>query len=159
MPALAFRSAKLLVITVHPLYVAIAKRVLPPIDRAMYALTGGRIFSMTFFSGLLLTTTGRKTGQRRSIPLLYVEHHGLKYVIGSNFGQRSHPVWTLNLIATPEAVISVRGRRIPVKARLLDGDERALIWPVLTSAWPAFDHYTDRTGRTLRVFELTELPE
>jgi deazaflavin-dependent oxidoreductase (nitroreductase family) len=106
-------------------------------------------------TGLLLTTVGRKTGKERSVPLLYVGHEGKYYLTGSNWGQEHHPVWTLNLIANPDATLTVKGKKIPVTARLLEGQERTDMWPVLTKTWPNFDVYTERSGRELRVFELT----
>lgn len=136
---------------------AIGKRTIPYIDKVLYKATRGRVGSMSAsgFTGLLLTTTGRKTGKERSVPLLYVGHAGKYYLTGSNWGQQHHPAWTVNLIADPEATLTIKGRRIPVTARLLEGDERDRIWPVLTTTWPAYDIYTERSGRELRVFELT----
>jgi deazaflavin-dependent oxidoreductase (nitroreductase family) len=136
---------------------AIGKRTIPYIDKALYKATRGRFGSMSAsgFTGLLLTTTGRKTGKERSVPLLYVGHEGKYYLTGSNWGQQHHPAWSANLIANPEATLTVKGRRIPVTARLLEGVDREAIWPVLTAAWPAYDIYTERSGRELRVFELT----
>jgi deazaflavin-dependent oxidoreductase (nitroreductase family) len=136
---------------------AIGKRIVPPIDRLLYKASRGRVGTMSGsgFTGLLLTTVGRKTGKERSVPLLYVGHEGRFYLTGSNWGQATHPAWTVNLIANPEAVITVRGRRIEVVARLLEGEDREAMWPILTTTWPAYDIYTDRSGRELRVFELT----
>jgi deazaflavin-dependent oxidoreductase (nitroreductase family) len=64
-------------------------------------------------------------------------------------------MWTLNLMAHPEATLTIKGKKIPVTARLLEGEERTGIWPVLIETWPNFDVYTERSGRELRVFELT----
>jgi deazaflavin-dependent oxidoreductase (nitroreductase family) len=136
---------------------AIGKRTIPHVDRVLYKVSRGRVGTMSGsgFTGLLLTTVGRKTGKERSVPLLYVGHEGKYYLTGSNWGQDHHPVWTLNLIANPDATLTVRGKKIPVTARLLEGEERTAIWPVLTTTWPAYDIYTERSGRELRVFELT----
>ncbi|MFJ9368660.1 nitroreductase family deazaflavin-dependent oxidoreductase [Nocardia sp. NPDC101769] len=131
------------------------RHVQPRMDRGMYALTRGRYSTMTLFTGLLLTTTGRRSGLPRSVPLLYIEHRDRFYLTGSNSGRAAHPEWTANLLANPEAVITVKGRRHAVTARLLEGDERQRIWPVLTAIWPPYDIHTARSGRTLRVFELT----
>jgi deazaflavin-dependent oxidoreductase (nitroreductase family) len=136
---------------------AIGKRVVPRFDKVLYKISGGRfgMMSASGFTGLLLTTTGRKTGKERSVPLLYVGHEGRYYLTGSNWGQATHPAWSANLIANPDAMLTIKGKRIPVTARLLEGEEREQVWPVLTTTWPAYDIYTDRSGRTLRVFELT----
>lgn len=135
---------------------AIGKRIVPPLDKVLYKVSGGRIGTMSAsgLPGLLLTTTGRKTGQPRSVPLLYVPHEGRYYLTGSNWGGQSHPAWSGNLMANPEATLTIRGKKIQVTARLLDGEERERMWPVLLTTWPVFDTYTERSGRELRVFEL-----
>ena len=136
---------------------AIGKRIVPRIDKVLYAVSGGRFGTMSGsgFTGLLLTTVGRKTGKERSVPLLYVGYEGRYYLTGSNWGQETHPAWTGNLIANPTATVTVKGKKIRVIARLLEGGEREAIWAVLTTTWPAYDIYTERSGRELRVFELT----
>ncbi|MFE3758341.1 nitroreductase/quinone reductase family protein [Nocardia tengchongensis] len=133
----------------------VLRHVQPRMDRAVYAATRGRYSTMTLFTGLLLTTTGRRSGLPRSVPLLYIEYRDRFYLTGSNSGRTSHPQWTANLLANPDAVITVQGRRHAVIARLLEGEERQRIWPVLTAFWPPYDIHTARSGRTLRVFELT----
>ncbi|MBW8805243.1 MAG: nitroreductase family deazaflavin-dependent oxidoreductase [Catenulisporales bacterium] len=136
---------------------AIGKRTVPYVDKALYKATRGRFGTMSGsgFTGLLLTTIGRKTGKERSVPLLYVGHEGKYYLTGSNWGQKQHPAWSGNLIANPRATLTIKGKKIPVTARLLVGEDREKIWPVLTTTWPAYDIYTERSGRELRVFELT----
>jgi deazaflavin-dependent oxidoreductase (nitroreductase family) len=135
---------------------AIGKRVVPPLDKFLHKVSNGRVgmLSPSGYPGLMLTTVGAKTGQEREVPLLYVPHAGKFYLIGSNWGQARHPAWTANLMATPEATLTIRGERIPVTARLLEGEDRERIWPVLTGTWPNFDVYTERSGRELRVFEM-----
>lgn len=154
-PKLVKTSAQL--IARQPWFPAIGKRTIPYLDKLLYKATRGRIGTMSAsgFTGLLLTTTGRKTGKERSAPLLYVAHQGKYYLTGSNWGQQHHPAWTANLMANPQATLTIKGKRIPVTARLLEGKEREAIWPVLTETWPAYDLYTERSGRELRVFELT----
>lgn len=139
-------------------FAKVGKRVIPPIDKVLYKASKGRVGTMsgTGFNGLLLTTVGRKTGKERSVPLLYVPHDGKYYLTGSNWGQEQHPVWTLNLLANPEAKLTIKGKVVPVTARMLEGEERLEIWKVLTHTWPNYDIYTDRSGRELRVFELTK---
>lgn len=129
----------------------------PRMDRGVYRLTRGRYSTMTLFTGLLLTTTGRRSGLPRSVPLLYIEHDGRIYVTGSNGGQGNHPEWTANLLVDPAATITVRGRELAVKGRLLEGAERERVWPILTAIWPPYDIHAARSGRTLRVFELEQL--
>ena len=110
--------------------------------------------SASGFTGLLLTTTGRKTGKPRSRSST-VRARGPRLPHRVELGRQAHPAWSANLMANPEATLTIKGKKIPVTARMLQGEEREKIWPVLTSTWPAYDVYTDRSGRELRVFELT----
>jgi deazaflavin-dependent oxidoreductase (nitroreductase family) len=132
-------------------------KALTGIDRALQARTTGRA-SLTGALGmpaLLLTTTGRRSGQPRTVALTFTRHDGGLVVIGSNFGQAHHPAWSVNLLADPEASVTVRGARWPVRARLLDETEKAEVWPELLRLWPGYAAYQDRSGRNLRVFLLT----
>ncbi|MFR9731622.1 nitroreductase/quinone reductase family protein [Saccharopolyspora sp. MS10] len=139
-------------------FAAVGKRVVP-VDLAVQRRTGGRI-SLARLAGLnsmVLTTTGRRSGLPRSVPLLYV-HDGADFVvIGSNWGQAAHPGWSANLLAHPEAEADLVSRRVPVRARLVTGAERERLWrDVITPVWPAYDDYAARAGgRRLRVFVLS----
>lgn len=132
----------------------IVRRLYQPVDRVVYGLTGGRRGLAPVSTVLLLTTTGRKSGLARNNPLMYVEHDGSFWVMGSNFGQNHHPAWTSNLLADPHATVQVGGRSFPVTARLAGDDERKQLWPLLTEVYPAFDAYTGWTERGFRMFEL-----
>ena len=86
----------------------VGPKVVPPLDRLLHRLTGGRVLlSRALLPGLVLTTTGRRSGQPRPTPLMCVpEPEGTWLVLGSNFGQDSHPAWTGNLLAEPRASVS-----------------------------------------------------
>jgi len=103
---------------------------------------------------LLLTTTGARTGQPRTVPLIYAEHPAGYVVTASNWGQPHHPAWSGNLLANPDATVYVAGRNIPVRARLVEGTERRALWSLVTAIWPAYDTYATRSGRDIRVFLL-----
>lgn len=133
--------------------------VLPPVDRTLHWLTGGRlILGRLLVPTLLLTTTGRRSGEPRDAPLACMPADGGWYVVGSNFGRAHHPAWTANLIATPEATVSFAGQTTEVVARLLSGEGRAEVWPRLVAVWPVYDTYVARADRDLRVFHLTPVP-
>ena len=125
-----------------------------PVDRVLYRVTGGRRGLAPASAVLLLTSTGRKSGIPRSNPLMYVEHDGSYWVMGSNFGQQHHPAWTSNLLADTTATVQVGNRTVAVEARLASDEERARLWPQLVRAYPAFDTYTGWTARSFRLFEL-----
>lgn len=138
-------------------WLATVVKALTPADRALQARTSGRA-SLTGALGMpavLLTTTGRKTGLPRTVALTYVRHAGGLVVIGSNFGQAHHPAWSANLLADPEATVTVRGAHWPVRARLLTDFEKTDVWPALLRLWPGYAAYQARSGRELRVFLLT----
>jgi deazaflavin-dependent oxidoreductase (nitroreductase family) len=137
-------------------FLRIAPSWVPRVDRFLNRVTGGR-FMMSgdrHFPALVLATTGAKTGQRRETPPGAVPDRGGFLVVGSNYGKSTHPAWTANLLANPDAEVTFKGERFPVRARLLSENERDEVWPVLLRHWPNYDRYGERSGRTLRVFRL-----
>jgi deazaflavin-dependent oxidoreductase (nitroreductase family) len=140
-----------------PWFARIGPKIVPPLDRVLSRLSGGRVLLPSIvLPSIVLTTTGRRSGLPRQTPLICMpEPDGGFIVVGSNFGREHHPAWTANLIAEPKAEVTYRGRRIPVTARLLEGDERAEMWPRILEVWSVFDTYVARAGRELRVFRLT----
>ena len=140
-------------------FARIAPHVLPRLDRAVHRVSGGKVMlSQYMLPSLFLTTTGRRTGLPRVAPLACLpEQGGTFLVIGSNFGRSEHPVWTGNLIHTPEAVVEHKGRTMPATAVLLDGEERVQAWAALLRMWPPYAAYQARIDRQIRVFRLTPL--
>ena len=121
----------------------------------LYRLSGGRIGGKVGGSPiLLLTTTGRKSGQSRTAPVVYMPADECYVVIGSNAGHTRTPAWSLNLKANPEAEIEVGRRRIPVRARIAEGEERADLWRRVNDQYSGFDDYAARTDRDIAVFVL-----
>jgi deazaflavin-dependent oxidoreductase (nitroreductase family) len=133
-------------------------RGLTPLDRRLLQRTAGRYTALGPIGApvILLTTTGRMSGQPRTTPLLYVYGGEVLYVIGSNFGQSHHPAWTANLLADPHAVVTIAGERIPVRAELLaDPGRKAEIFGRFVETAEAYAAYRNRTTRDLRLFALT----
>jgi deazaflavin-dependent oxidoreductase (nitroreductase family) len=131
-----------------------------PIDRALGKISGGRLVTMgnRELPGLLLTTTGRRSGVQRTNPLLYMRDVDGYVVVGSNWGRDQHPAWALNLVTNPEAVVTLGGRDIPVRATLATGAERDRLWKLALATWPAWNTYEKRAaGREIRVFRLAPL--
>jgi deazaflavin-dependent oxidoreductase (nitroreductase family) len=132
-----------------------------PVDRAIGRLTRGRVVALGLpdLPSLLLTCTGRQSGKARSSPLLYAPDGDAYVVIGSNWGQAHHPAWSANLLADPAATVTVNGNTVPVRARLVAGDERARLRELLLAVWPAYTTYEDRSGgRHPRIFRLEPSP-
>jgi deazaflavin-dependent oxidoreductase (nitroreductase family) len=135
----------------------VAPTVIPPLDRFVAKMTGGRVLlAAAMLPSLILTNTGAKTGQKRETPLACLpQDDGSIYIVGSNYGREKHPAWTANLIKNPDAEVMYKRERFGVTAHLLSAEEKAEVWPVLTEAWPTFDRYVEVSGRDLRVFRLT----
>ena len=122
-----------------------------PLYRLSRGRLGGRVGGAPV---LLLTTTGRKSGQRRTAPVLYMADGARLVVIGSNAGNERPPAWALNLRANPAAEVEVRGDRRPVRARLAEGQEREELWRRMNDQFSGFEHYRGRTARDIMVFVL-----
>ena len=137
-------------------FARVAPHVLPRLDRAVHRLTGGRVMiSAYMLPSVFLTTTGRKSGEPRVSPLACLPEPGGSFlVIGSNFGQTSHPAWTGNLLADARARVEHKGRTVAATARLLEGEERAEAWAALLRMWPPYATYQARVDRQLRIFRL-----
>jgi deazaflavin-dependent oxidoreductase (nitroreductase family) len=121
----------------------------------LYRLSGGRLMAKVSQAPvLLLTTTGRKSGQQRTAPVCYLRDGERLVVIGSNAGNPNAPAWALNLMANPEAEVEVRKERRTVTARIAEGDEREDLWRSVNRLYNGFDDYQRRTDRDIKVFVL-----
>jgi len=106
---------------------------------------------------LILYTTGRRSGAIRRNPLLFLEHEGERYLIGSKGGDDRHPEWYLNLVAEPRVHLRVLGEVYEAEARTLDDAERASLWPELVAGYPMFADYQQATSRQIPVVHLQRL--
>lgn len=146
-------------------FARIAPHVVPAMDRAVHRLTRGKVLlSARMLPGVVLTVPGARSGQLRTTPLACMPvgpdggpdgGPGGWVLVGSNFGRPGHPAWTANLLAHPEApVISWKGVGVPVRARLLAGEERAEVWEAALRFWPPYAAYQARIDREIRLFRL-----
>ncbi|MHC0433636.1 nitroreductase family deazaflavin-dependent oxidoreductase [Streptomyces sp. O3] len=138
-------------------FAKVAPHCVPAMDRLVHRLTRGRVLpSARMLPGVVLTARGARSGLPRRTPLACVpeEASGTWVLVGSNFGRPGHPAWTANLLAHPEAEVSWRGTDIPVRARLLTGDERAAAWAAVLEFWPPYATYQARVSREIRLFRL-----
>ena len=137
-------------------FARIAPHVIPAMDRTVHRLTRGKVLlSAQMLPGVILTSTGARSGQARRSPLACMPEEGGWILVGSNFGRTGHPAWTHNLIAHPDAEISWKGEEIPVTARLLEGEERAGVWKTALAFWPPYATYQKRIEREIRLFRIT----
>jgi deazaflavin-dependent oxidoreductase (nitroreductase family) len=104
---------------------------------------------------LLLTTTGRKSGEARTTPLIEREDGDRWVVVASKGGAPTNPSWYENLLADPDAMIEVRDETVPVRASTAAGDERARLWSLMTEDWPAYDDYQTKTDREIPIVVLS----
>jgi deazaflavin-dependent oxidoreductase (nitroreductase family) len=123
---------------------------------------GGAVDGMHRERLLLLTTTGRRTGEPRTTPMMFHRDGDRLLVIASNVGAARHPDWYLNLVADPQVTVEVgdeSGAPRRAVARTLDGAEREPVWEVLKATYPFFADHEGRTTRTIPVVELVALPQ
>jgi len=106
---------------------------------------------------LLLTTTGRRSGEQRVHPLIYGKSGDDYLVVASKGGAPQHPAWYLNLEANPEVEVQVKGEQFPARARTATSDEKVTLWPIMTKEWPAYDEYQRKTDRDIPVVVLERL--
>jgi deazaflavin-dependent oxidoreductase (nitroreductase family) len=104
---------------------------------------------------LLLTHTGRKSGEPRTTALIYAQDGDDYLVVASMGGAPSHPQWYLNLVANPEAEIQVRDQKIKVTARTATDEEKPRLWGVVSEPWPNYNVYQSRTDRPIPVVVLS----
>lgn len=128
--------------------------------RAVYRLSGGRLLArVAGMPVLLLTTTGRRSGAARTTPLTYFEDGDDLVVVASNGGEDRPPAWWLNLLATPEATVTIGSRPEPVSAREASAAEHARLWPVITATHAGYSDYARRTTRPIPVVILCRTKE
>jgi deazaflavin-dependent oxidoreductase (nitroreductase family) len=108
-----------------------------PIHIRLYRLTRGLIGHKSPAGPMLiLTSTGRKSGAARSNALLYLEHEGRYYVVASNGGRASNPNWLYNVRHEPNVKVQAGSKKLNATAHVLDLEERAAAWPLLTALYP-----------------------
>ncbi|HEY4452195.1 MAG TPA: nitroreductase family deazaflavin-dependent oxidoreductase [Solirubrobacteraceae bacterium] len=121
----------------------------------IYRLTRGRVMGKVGRAPvLLLTSTGRRSGQPRTTPVLFLADAQNLVVIGSNAGNKRAPAWSHNLEANPDADVQIRGQRRSVRARVAEGDERSELWAKMNAQYAGFEDYDERTSREIAVFVL-----
>lgn len=130
------------------------------VDPVLFRLSGGRITSTgkPTLPMMALTTTGRRSGEPRTVQLAYATDGDDLLVVASAMGQERHPAWRYNLEAAGAASVLLRGRTLQVTARVLSDDEKAAVWEQVTAVIPQMRTYEQRTDRNIRVFRLTPAP-
>jgi len=99
----------------------------------------------------LLTTTGRKTGEPRVSPLLYLREGRRMILVASRSGSDKHPLWYLNLKANPDVSVQIKGEVLALRARDATAEERKEYWPKLVAMYPTFEDYESWTDRVIPI--------
>ena len=100
---------------------------------------------------LLLTTKGRKSGEPRTIPIIFTPYGDSYVIIASKGGSPAHPKWYLNILADPQVKIQVKADKFDAVARTAGPGERETIWREAVKSWPNYDIYQSRTTREIPV--------
>ncbi len=119
----------------------------------IYRKSGGRIGGRWLQGApiCLLTTIGRKSGEPRTTPLLYLADGERVVVVGSQGGMPMHPQWYQNLLARPECEVEIESAARKMRARTANAEEKQRYWPRLTAMYSDFDDYQKRTERDIPV--------
>ena len=140
-------------------YVPKIIKVMSQVNTAVYRWTGGLLGS-TWRVGsafpwgipvLLLTTIGRKSGQPRTLPLIFIEEGDHIIIVASKGGLPSEPLWYKNLVANPECDVQIKRRKMKAKARTASPEEREALWPKLVAHYPDYASYATWTDRIIPV--------
>jgi len=127
-------------------------RIFYAVHRAIYRLSGGRIFSCSLGCPVvLLTTTGRKSGEPRTAPIFGFQEGQSIVVVPSNAGKKHYPSWYFNLRANPLAQVQLGPEIRRVRAREATFEERERLWPLLASRYGGYQVYRERTERHIPV--------
>ncbi|HTA36468.1 MAG TPA: nitroreductase family deazaflavin-dependent oxidoreductase [Solirubrobacteraceae bacterium] len=121
----------------------------------VYRLSRGRLLNKVGTAPvLLLTAIGRRSGEPRTVPVVYLADGDRQIVIGSNAGHARTPAWAYNLQANPDAEVQIRGKRRLVRARVAVGEEREQLWRKVNEMYEGFDSYDANVTRDIAVFVL-----
>jgi deazaflavin-dependent oxidoreductase (nitroreductase family) len=125
------------------------------IDPWLLKLTRGRFATTMFFPLVMLITRGRRSGQPRTVPLLYFTHGDEVIVTASSFGRAKYPAWYHNAKANPEVELIARGRRLPCIARETEGEERDRLFALVKQLYGGYGRYEQMaSNRTIPVLAL-----
>jgi proline iminopeptidase len=106
---------------------------------------------------LLLTTKGRKSGEKRTVPLIYAQDGDRYVIVASKGGAPEHPGWYQNIEKAPEVELQVKDEVFGARARLAKGEERARLWRLANTVWKYYDDYAKKTQREIPVVVLERI--
>ena len=127
---------------------------LRPVESALVRYLGWSLLSwhisgqsgVPYIPTAMLTTVGRSSGDLRSVPLFYFRDGRDFVLVGSKGGAPAHPAWFPNLVANPQAWLTVNRGRIPVTAEVVEGEDRDRLWAIAAAAYPPYNEYQERAA-------------
>jgi deazaflavin-dependent oxidoreductase (nitroreductase family) len=134
----------------------VAIRILSALNIWAYRISGGKIGGC-FLRGApvcLVTTTGRRSGQPRTAPLLYLADGDRVVLVASKGGMSKHPVWYLNLVANSRCTVEIGREKREMQANTASAEEKAALWPRLVAMYRDYDDYQSRSDREIPVVVL-----
>jgi deazaflavin-dependent oxidoreductase (nitroreductase family) len=135
------------------------RRIAPRIDPPLLRVSGGRVSSVYPTPVMLLTTKGAKSGQPRTLPLLYLTDGERLILMASNYGKTSHPAWYRNLTANPTVEV-LAGKRSGTytASEIKDAAERDRAWGLALDQYAGYGDYKERAGdRTIPLIRLERI--
>jgi deazaflavin-dependent oxidoreductase (nitroreductase family) len=135
----------------------LAVRAMSVVNTWIFRASGGRLGGKFRYGApvLLLTTTGRKSGERRTTPLIYLDDRAGIVLVASKGGMSHSPGWYHNLMAHPECEVQIGGRTRRMLARRASAAEKQALWPRLVAIYRDYDDYQARTTRDIPVVILS----
>jgi deazaflavin-dependent oxidoreductase (nitroreductase family) len=119
----------------------------------LHRLSGGRAFNKLGKDEVcFITMTGARSGRQITIPLMYVPHEAGVLLVASQGGAPKNPVWYNNLVKHPDIEVEYRGKRMKLRARLADADEKSRLWPLCDEHYAPYAEYRARTTRDIPMF-------
>ena len=129
---------------------SLVRRFMISLHAALYRLTAGRLGSKVWgLPVLLLTTTGRRSGRKRTVPLTYFTQGDAYVLVGSKGGAPTHPAWYLNLVRDPSVEVQTGNERRRMRARAATPEEAERLWPRILAEAPGYGKYRKKTSREI----------
>ncbi len=128
-------------------------KVFSSLNEKIYRWSNGRLMGkLAGYEVCLVTMTGAKSGKKRVTPLMYVPYQDGVILVASQGGAPKNPVWYNNLIAHPDIEVQYKSKKMKLRARLVDAEEKALVWPICCQHYPDYALYQERSARDIPVF-------
>ncbi len=128
-------------------------KVFSSLNEKVYRWSNGRLMGkLAGYDVCLVTMTGAKSGKKRVTPLMYVPYQDGVILVASQGGAPKNPVWYNNLIAHPDIEVQYKSKKMELRARLVDAEEKARVWPICCEYYPDYALYQQRSARDIPVF-------